>query len=71
MQSLSVDIETKVLNDLDEKMHGLIQTAIERPELIKLISNVKSDWSAEVVAYTYRILYIFALHMCFICAKEK
>src|SRR5918996_3935754 len=60
MQSLSVDIETKVLNDLDEKMHGLIQTAIERPELIKLISNVESDWSAEVVAYTYRILYIFA-----------
>jgi hypothetical protein len=59
MQSLSVDIETKVLNDLDEKMHGLTRMLVERPELIKLISNVESDWSAEV-AYTYHILFIFA-----------
>ena len=28
-QALSVDIETKVLNDLDEKMQGLAQMAIE------------------------------------------
>jgi hypothetical protein len=59
MQSLSVDIETKVLNDLDERIHGLTQIAVERPELIKLVSNVESDWSAEV-AYTYHILYTFA-----------
>lgn len=43
MQSLSVDIETKVLNDLDERIHGLTQIAVERPELIKLVSNVESD----------------------------
>jgi hypothetical protein len=59
MQSLSVDIETKILNDLDEKIHGLTRMAVERPELTKLISNVESDWSAEV-AYTYHILYIFS-----------
>ena len=59
MQSLSVDIETKILNDLDEKIHGLTRMAVERPELTKLISNIESDWSAEV-AYTYHILYIFA-----------
>jgi hypothetical protein len=59
MQSLSVDIETKILNDLDEKIHGLTRLAVERPELTKLISNVESDWSAEV-AYTYHILYIFS-----------
>ena len=47
-QALSVDIETKVLNDLDEKMQGLAQMAIERPELIKILSNVQSDWSAEI-----------------------
>lgn len=41
MQSLSVDIETKVLNDLDERIHGLTQIAVERPELIKLVSNVE------------------------------
>jgi hypothetical protein len=59
MQSLSVDIETKVLNDLDEKMHELTQMAIEKLELIRILSNVESDLSAEV-AYTYRILQTFA-----------
>ena len=58
-QALSVDIETKVLNDLDEKMQGLAQMAIERPELIKVLSNVQSDWSAEI-AFTYHILNTFA-----------
>jgi hypothetical protein len=46
-QSLSLDIETKILNDLNEKMHGLTRMAIERPELIKIISNVQSDWTAK------------------------
>jgi hypothetical protein len=58
-QALSVDIETKVLNDLNEKMQGLAQMAIERPELIKILSNVQSDWSAEI-AFTYHILNTFA-----------
>ncbi len=39
-------------------MHGLVQMGIERPELIKIISNVQSDWSPEI-AYTYQILYTF------------
>jgi hypothetical protein len=59
MQSLSVDIETKILNDLDERIHALTQMAVERPELIKVVSNVKSDWSSDV-AYSYHILYTFA-----------
>lgn len=59
MQALSVDIETKVLNDLDEKIHGLTQIGVQRPELIKVISNVKSDWSPEV-AFSYHILYTLA-----------
>jgi hypothetical protein len=58
-QALSVDIETKVLNDLNEKMQGLAQMAIEKPELIKVLSNVQSDWSAEI-AFTYHILNTFA-----------
>jgi hypothetical protein len=58
-QALSVDIETNVLNDLNEKMQGLAQMAIERPELIKVLSNVQSDWSAEI-AFTYHILNTFA-----------
>jgi hypothetical protein len=60
MQSLSVDIETKILNDLDERIHGLTQMAVERPELIKVMSNVNESDSSSEVAYTYHILYTFA-----------
>jgi hypothetical protein len=59
MQSLSVDIETKVLNDLDEKMHGLTRMAVERPELIRIVSNVESDLTEEI-AFTYHLLHTFA-----------
>jgi hypothetical protein len=58
-QALSVDIETKVLNDLNEKMQALTKTAIERPELIKIVSNVQANWSAEL-GYAYDILNAFA-----------
>ena len=43
MQKLSTDIETKVLSDLDEKIHDLTKIAIEKPQLIKIVSNVESD----------------------------
>ena len=59
MQSLSVDIETKILNDLDDKIHGITQMGVEQPELIKVISNVQSNFSPDV-AYAYHILYAFA-----------
>src|SRR5919202_5397487 len=60
MQSLSVDIETKVLSDLDEKIHGLTQIAVEKPESIKIVSNVNESDLTEEVAYTYHLLYTFA-----------
>lgn len=59
MRSLSVDIETKVLSDLDEKIHGLTQMAVEKPELIRIVSNVESDLTEEI-AFTYHLLYTFA-----------
>ena len=59
MQKLSVDIETKVLSDLDEKILGLTQMAVEKPELIRIVSNLESDLTKEV-AYTYHLLYTFA-----------
>ena len=68
MQSLSVDIETKVLSDLDEKMHGLTQMAVEKPELIRIVSNVESDLTEEV-GFTYHLLH--TLRMYLICTKEK
>ena len=59
MEVLSVDIETKILNDLDERMHQITNIMIERPELIKVVSKVESDWSSDV-AYAYHILFTFA-----------
>ena len=59
MQTLSVDIETKVLNDLDERMHEITRMDIERPELIRVVSKVESHCSSEV-AYAYHILFTLA-----------
>jgi hypothetical protein len=59
MQKLSIDIETKVLSDLNEKMHGLTQMAVEKPELIRIVSNVESDLTEEI-AFTYHLLHTFA-----------
>lgn len=58
MQVLSVDIETKVLNDLAERMHALHQIVIKSPELIKVVS--KLDANSPEVAYAYDILFTFA-----------
>lgn len=57
-QSLSVDIETKVLNDMAERMHTLHQIVIERPQLINVIS--KANANSPEVAYAYDILFTFA-----------
>lgn len=48
MQSLSVDIETKILNDLDDKIHGITQMGVERPELIRVVSNVGSNLTPDM-----------------------
>jgi hypothetical protein len=57
-QSLWVDIETKVLNDLAQRMHALHQILIERAQLIKVVSKI--DANSPEVAYAYDILFTFA-----------
>ena len=59
MKKLSIDIETKILNDMDEKIHELTRMGVERPELIKVVNKVEGYQSADV-AYAYHILYTFA-----------
>ncbi len=44
MEALSVDIETKILSDLDLRIREITRMMIERPELIKVVSNVESHW---------------------------
>ncbi|MGB6591552.1 MAG: hypothetical protein WBE68_08630, partial [Candidatus Nitrosopolaris sp.] len=39
IQSLNVNVETKVLNDLDEKVHSLNTIMIEHPDLGKVMTN--------------------------------
>jgi hypothetical protein len=64
MRSLSVDIETKVLNDLDEKIHGMAEMLVHRPELVKLLNKNQSNQTPELV-FAYYILYMcsYAFHM--------
>jgi hypothetical protein len=59
MQRLTVDIETKVLNDLDEKMQTLTEMTVDRPELIKILNKDESDWTPEM-EYVYHVFYSFA-----------
>jgi hypothetical protein len=60
MQTLSADIETKILNDMDERMREITQIGVERPELIKVLSNIPANYSSPEVSYAYYILYTFA-----------
>jgi hypothetical protein len=80
MRALSIDIETKILNDLDERIHGITQMGVEHPELIKVVSNVPSEYSSPYVPFAYHIPYTFAhshtifhthLLMFFICILEQ
>ena len=58
VRDLSTDIETNVLSDLDEKMHRLEEHLLERPELARVINNVRS-LSPEAV-YAFDVLNVFS-----------
>ena len=59
MQKLSVDIESKVLSDMDEKVNDLTRLTIEKPQLMKVVSNVDS-YQTEEIAFRYHLLQTFA-----------
>lgn len=44
---LSVDIETRVLNGLDEKLHSTVEMLVHKPELVKVLDNDGSGRSPE------------------------
>ena len=68
MQTLSADIETKILNDMDERMREITQIGVERPELIKVLILQQT-----ILHQKYNMLIIFYthLHMYSICGKEE
>jgi hypothetical protein len=59
MQTLSVDLETMVLSDLDEKFVAIPRIGLERPELLKVINKNESAYTPEL-AFSYYLLYTFA-----------
>jgi hypothetical protein len=64
MQKLSVDIETKVLNDLDDKLHGIAELAIARPEVAEILDRESANQGPkETIAMYVLYIYAYAFHM--------
>jgi hypothetical protein len=59
MQELSVDIETKILNDLDDKLHGIAEMTINRPELEEIPDRDTSS-QAPKMSFAMYVLYVYA-----------
>jgi outer membrane lipoprotein-sorting protein len=58
MQSLSVNIQTKVLNGLDEKVHKMTEIIIKKPSMQKVIYKLEKP--SEELAFAYYILFIYS-----------
>jgi hypothetical protein len=69
MRNLSVDIETKVLNDLDEKIHEMGQMMVHRPELVKLLTKKHQSNQTPELVFAYYILY--STPMRSICVRGR
>jgi hypothetical protein len=64
MKELSIDIETKILNDLDDKMHGMAEIAIDRPELLEIFDRDATSQSTKLAFAMYVLnVYAHAFHM--------
>ena len=59
MQAFKVDLETRVLNDLDEKFHSIGEVLIERPELVQTIYNSPQTQGKEV-PFSYYVMFFCA-----------
>jgi hypothetical protein len=55
-RGFTVDIETKVLNDLDEKVRKMAEIIIEKPSMQKVIYKLENP--SEELAFAYYILFI-------------
>src|ERR687887_1102317 len=56
IQSLSIDQQTRVLNDLDEKVRKMAEIIIEKPAMQKVIYELEKP--SEELAFGYYILFI-------------
>jgi len=59
IQALSSEEKTRVLNDLDRKIHNIIELVLERPSLQKVMHNLEPNTSeSEQYFFTYYLLSI-------------
>lgn len=58
LQSLSIDQQTRVLNDLDEKVHKIAELVLERPTILKVIDNQEKP--PEELAFSFYVLWVCA-----------
>ena len=59
VQSMTLDLETRVMNDLDERLHDLISISIQNPKLIKMVYGTPDEVTEEYPYVNY-ILFMFA-----------
>ena len=55
-QTLSIHDQTRVLNDLDEKVRKMVEIIIEKPTMQKVIYKLEKP--SEELAFAYYILFI-------------
>jgi hypothetical protein len=61
IQSLSIDQQSRVLNDLDEKIRKTTELMLERPSLRKVMDNIGLTASdSEQYIYSYYILSVWS-----------
>jgi hypothetical protein len=58
MQKVSMDIETKILSELDDKLNDLTRLAIEKPQLMRIVDS--ESYATAEMAFTYHLLHTFA-----------
>jgi hypothetical protein len=64
IQGLTVDVETRVLNDLDEKRYRISELLVEKPEFINVVAGPTSGSKPEhVVSYMVAMVSAHAYHM--------
>ena len=67
IQSLSIDQQTRVLNDLNEKYHNMAELAMEDPSIQKVIDNEGKP--SRELAFSFMPYGYVLMHM--LCVKGK
>lgn len=64
VKGLKMDLESKVLNDLNAQIHGMSEMMVDRPKLVRILNKNQPERSREIV-FVYYILYMcaHAFHM--------